>query len=554
MLAFSFQEISYSTLANLIGISVYLALGGQIPLMGSTLSEWVPAFVAIVVNAFTPAVILLPVIVQINRIANIPNTWHSLRSFILTVVGVLLVTTPFSIPFALLYSNVSPLASLFAVFGLVVVNLLLYYLSRINQHSRQRTREMTQLEALGEEIIQAPPDGSTLRELLAKHVSVMFQDAGDILEIRIFKDVALPGFAGNIETLHFIHPPHHSPAPDHYWEQLEKTSEPHLVFNDVIPAGTKAIYGDAIIDKITSAAPTENDQEPVCIGGVYLLRHKSVAKTIDALPAVQALASQVASALYRAQIHAETLAAHKMTQELEFAGSIQASFLPENVPEIPGWGIAASLTPARQTAGDFYDFIPLGDDRLGIVVADVADKGTGAALYMALSRTLLRTYAMQFPDDPAEALRQTNERILADTRANQFVTVFYGVVDLSTGEMLYCNAGHNPAFLVRINHPEQHEAFIRTGPPLGIFGDLVWEEGSAKINAGDVLLLYSDGVNEAQNLDEEFYEYDRLLDQAKSNFDLNAEAIHNAVIESLGKFVGAAPQVDDITLMVLKRE
>ena len=213
MLAFSFQEISYSTLANLIGISVYLSLGGKIPLTGNSLSEWIPAFIGIVVNAFTPAVILLPVIVQINRLANIPITWRSLRSFILTVVGILLVTTPFSIPFALLYSNVSPLASLFASLGLVLVNLLLYYLSRINQRSRQRTREMTQLETLGEEIIQAPPDGSTLRELLVKHVGGMFQDANDILEIRIFNGVPLPGFVGDAETLHFIHPSHQSPAP-----------------------------------------------------------------------------------------------------------------------------------------------------------------------------------------------------------------------------------------------------------------------------------------------------------------------------------------------------
>ena len=161
---------------------------------------------------------------------------------------------------------------------------------------------------------------------------------------------------------------------------------------------------------------------------------------------------------------------------------------------------------------------------------------------------------MQFPDDPAEALRQANERILADTRANQFVTVFYGVVDLASGEMLYANAGHNPVYLFRKSNPERYETFIRTGPPMGIFGDLVWEEGSAKVNPGDLLLLYTDGVNEAQNTAEEFYDYDRLLREVNSHLALSAKAVHDAIINSVQTFVGQAPQFDDITLMILKRD
>ena len=548
------QDLTNTTLANLIGITVYLALGGKIPLDSLDIIDWIPAFIAITIAAFFPAVVMLPLIVQVNRFTNIPNTWASLGSFIIGISRILLITTPFAIPLTLLYTRVNPAANLFATIGLVLVNLLLYYLARTNEHSRQRTREMTQLEALGEEIIQASADGSTLMKLLEKHVNSMFQDPSDILEIRIFKEIDLPGFEGDAEALHFIHPPHQSASPDFVWDDLQKSEDSHIIIKNVIPTGTKAIYGDAIIDKITSAAPIEDGEALTCIGGVYLLRHKSVAKSIDALPAIQALASQVASALYRAQVHAETLQSHKMAQELEFAGTIQASFLPEEVPIVDGWSIAASLTPARQTAGDFYDFIPLGDGKLGIVVADVADKGTGAALYMALSRTLIRTYGMQYPDNPAEALRRANERILADTRANQFVTVFYAVLDLQTGRMTYANAGHNPAFVIRAADPEVHDSFIRTGAPLGIFSDLEWEEGSTQINLGDVLLLYTDGVNEAQNIIEEFYEYKRLLGVVKSNLDHTAEEQHAAIIESVQAFVSNAPQFDDITLMVLKRE
>jgi serine phosphatase RsbU (regulator of sigma subunit) len=547
------QSISNSILPDLLGITVYTALGGDIPLEGVTLIEWIPAFVAIAASALTTILVLLPIILTMNKVMQIPVTRASISSVIFSVVQIILVTTPFAIPFTLLYTRASPAINTFATIGLVLVNLLLYYLARTNERSRQRTREMTQLEALGEEIIQAPADGSTLRKILDRHIEQMFQYLGDILEIRIFEGIDLPGFEGGAESLNFVYPATQAASSDSFWVDLQKTKEPHLIFKDVIPDGAKAIYGDAVIDKIHSAAPTDDGQEPACIGGVYLLRHKSVAKSVDALPAIQALASQIASALYRAQVHAETLQAHKMAQELEFAGNIQASFLPEKVPQIEGWGIAASLTPARQTAGDFYDFIPLGNDKLGIVVADVADKGTGAALYMALSRTLIRTYAMQYPDNPAEALRQTNERILEDTRANQFVTVFYAVLDTKTGDMIYTNAGHNPAFVIRSTDPEAHESFIRTGAPLGIFGDLQWEDGTTQVGLGDVLLLYTDGVNEAQNSAEEFFGYEHLLSVTKSNVNHTAEEQHAAIIRNLQTFVGTAPQFDDITLMVLKR-
>jgi serine phosphatase RsbU (regulator of sigma subunit) len=437
---------------------------------------------------------------------------------------------------------------------LVLVNLLLYYLGQTNQRSSQRTREMTQLEVLGEEIIQAPPNGSTLKELLAKHVERMFQDPSDMLEIRIFDGIELPGFEGGAESIHLVHPAHVSPIPDSLWNDLQKTPDSYLLIKDVIPQGSKAVYGDAIIDKITSAAPTEDGEAPACIGGIYLLRHKSIAKSVDALPAVQALASQVASALYRAQVHVETLNAHKMAQELAFAGGIQASFLPEQVPTVDGWSIEASLTPARQTSGDFYDFIPLSDGTLGLVVADVADKGTGAALYMALSRTLIRTYAMQYPDHPDVVLQLANERILADTHTNQFVTVFYAVLNFVTGKMIYCSAGHNPAFVFRAVNPKSPESFIRTGAPLGIYSDLKWDVGIAQIDIGDVLLLYTDGVNEAQNIDEQFYGYERLLEVTGSILHQNAVEMHNTIIDSVKTFVGNAQQFDDITLMVLKRE
>ncbi|MCK4900183.1 MAG: response regulator, partial [Anaerolineales bacterium] len=141
------------------------------------------------------------------------------------------------------------------------------------------------------------------------------------------------------------------------------------------------------------------------------------------------------------------IANEKMEQELALAGEVQASFLPGKIPQIPGWQLSVSLIPARETSGDFFDAIPLPGGRVGLLIADVVDKGVGAALFMALSSTLLRTYATEYPTQPELVFSAVNERILQDTNAKQFVTVFYGILDPDTGMLVYGNAGHCPPYL-----------------------------------------------------------------------------------------------------------
>jgi serine phosphatase RsbU (regulator of sigma subunit) len=291
--------------------------------------------------------------------------------------------------------------------------------------------------------------------------------------------------------------------------------------------------------------------EPVLRGGIYLQRGKFVGKVQASIPFLHTLAEQISAALIRAEGHAETIEREKLTRELEVAGQIQATFLPHKVPALPGWDLTATLQPARQTSGDFYDFVALPDNRLGIVIADVADKGTGAALYMALSRTLIRTYALAYPNEPARALQTANERILADTESDQFVTLFYAVFDIGSGSMTYVNAGHNPPLLISTNSPPRR--LIRTGIPLGIMEGMEWQEEQIVLQPNDLLVMYTDGVSEAQNKVNDEYGETCLLEIVTQTHLEPTSSIETAILSSINLFVGDAPQFDDITLLLLHR-
>jgi len=257
--------------------------------------------------------------------------------------------------------------------------------------------------------------------------------------------------------------------------------------------------------------------------------------------------------LHGAEVYEQTLAHQRVEQELALAGQIQASFLPNELPHMPGWQLTATLKPARETSGDFYDFIPLPNGRFAIVVADVADKGMGAALYMALSRTLIRTYAVEYHARPDFVLQVANRRILADTQAGLFVTVFYGVLDPITGTLTYCNAGHSPPYLVGAQKGGGVQPLRRTGMPLGIAEDAAWEQKVVQFAPGDLLVLYTDGVTDAEDETGAFFGQERLLEIAQANLGQSAQDVQDALIAEIHEFVGDTPQFDDITLMTVVR-
>ena len=392
------------------------------------------------------------------------------------------------------------------------------------------------LEHLARAIIDAPPDASTLSELCAEHIPPMFSHSR--IEIRIF-----PG-----QTL-LHHPANWPPVPDPIWEWLRTTSEAHCFLpGTVLPFGGKQPASEGLV-----VAPITGIESSEPIGGIYILQRRDPGTVTDLLPVARSIAAQISSALQSAEVYAQTLVHEKVAQELAMAGQIQASFLPSELPNVAGWQLAAMLEPARETAGDFYDFILLPNGRLGIVIADVADKGMGAALYMALSRTLIRTYAAEYHARPDLVLSASSRRILTDARADLFVTVFYGILDPATGMLTYCNAGHNPPYLLSAQDRDTVQALRRTGMPLGVVEDATWKQGAVQLAPGDVLVLYTDGVTDAEDGKGSFFSEERLLETAKANLGRSAQDIQDTLIAEVRGFVGDAPQLDDITLMVVAR-
>lgn len=250
----------------------------------------------------------------------------------------------------------------------------------------------------------------------------------------------------------------------------------------------------------------------------------------------------------------------RMAQELSLAGEVQASFLPRELPQFPGWQLAVTLQPARQASGDFYDLFPLPGARLGMVMADVSDKGAGAALYMALSCTLIRTYAQQYPAQPELLLGAVNRRILTDIATHQFVTVFYGILDPATGMLVYSNAGHCPPLLFHAASAGDVQELGATGMVLGILEDKAWQQKAIQIDPGDLLMLYTDGIIDEHNDQAELFGEERFLASVHATLRTGgprpptAHEIQDAILADVQRFADDTPQYDDIALAVLLRE
>lgn len=264
------------------------------------------------------------------------------------------------------------------------------------------------------------------------------------------------------------------------------------------------------------------------------------------------IANQAAIAIENARLQAQEAERVRLSHELELAHHIQRHLLPQSAPAVPGYQIVYRWRSAREVGGDFFDFIPLGARRLGLVVADVSDKGVPAALYMMFARTLLRAVAFS-GRTPAAALQRANELILADSTSDMFVTAYYSVLDTASHRLTYASGGHNLALYARADAC-QVEEMTTAGIALGIIEQTEIEQKTLILAPGDVVLFYTDGVIDTLNHAGEAFGQERLADILCAHRHEPAEAIAEAIEEAVQAFAGDQAQYDDLTLVLLKRD
>jgi sigma-B regulation protein RsbU (phosphoserine phosphatase) len=280
------------------------------------------------------------------------------------------------------------------------------------------------------------------------------------------------------------------------------------------------------------------------------------------LKLLNTIALQTAAAIENSLLCAEMVSAVRdreqlaaIQNELDTARNIQHLLVPRTFPPFPDrtdFELHAQMTSARAVGGDFFDFFLIDQDRLGLVIGDVSGKGIPAALYMAVTRTQIKTTALRSMP-PAECLQEVNRHLVRERVGSMFSTCFYGLFDLRSGTFEYCSAGHNPAYLLRSRDNTIHPLSDVGGIPLGLFDGMDYIGSTAHLEPGDALFLYTDGVPEAQNRAEEDFSDGRLIDALQTHAKLCCRDIITQLTREVLAFTKGAPQSDDITMLSIRR-
>lgn len=294
-------------------------------------------------------------------------------------------------------------------------------------------------------------------------------------------------------------------------------------------------------------APIISNEEVI---GVFDLESDELnAYSNDDLEVLMLLASQVAIIIEKVMLHDQLIEKQRLETQLEVARQVQLELLPGRDPQLPGFDISAYNFPTEEVSGDYYDWVQIQDDQIGIVIADVSGKGVPAALLMAFLRASLRA-ASHIGYAPQISMSKVNFLLWESIERNQFVTAFYGILDATNRTLAYSNAGHNPPLLLDAKGEAHFEE--RGGVPLGMFRDSRYYEYYATIDPGQTLVLYTDGVTEATNPAGVEYGRDRLVEAARRSRDLPARDMIEFIHRDLTQWTDGRGATDDVTFFIVK--
>lgn len=271
--------------------------------------------------------------------------------------------------------------------------------------------------------------------------------------------------------------------------------------------------------------------------------------TKDDLRLLSIIAGQSAQAIENARLYEEEKLLRAFEKELEMARAIQDHLLPKGSPQIKGFDVAGASYPAREVGGDYFDFIELGQDRLAIALGDVSGKGIPAAMLMANLQAVLRSQCLA-SSCCLDCIRSTNRILHLNTEANKFVTLFFGILDVESRDFKYINAGHNPPLY--FTHREELIPLEKGGTVMGMLPDIPFEEGKLTLQPGETIVIYSDGVTEAENADGVMFGEERLRQAIGEGHTSAASQLIEKITQRVQSFAGEKPRDDDITLVVVK--
>jgi phosphoserine phosphatase RsbU/P len=294
-------------------------------------------------------------------------------------------------------------------------------------------------------------------------------------------------------------------------------------------------------------APIVSNNEVI---GVFDLESDHLnAYSNDDLEVLMLLSSQVAIIIEKVMLHEQLIEKQRLETQLEVARQVQLELLPSRDPQLDGFEISAYNFPTEEVSGDYYDWVRIYDDQIGMVIADVSGKGVPAALLMAFLRASLRA-ATHIGYAPAISMSKVNYLLWESIERNQFVTAFYGIFDATNRTLAYSNAGHNPALVMEADGSARFEE--RGGVPLGMFRDTRYYEYYLTIESGQMLVLYTDGLTEARNSTEEEYGRDRLVESVRKCRDLSAREMVDYIHRDVITWTDGLGADDDVTIFIIK--